>query len=125
MPALMPPRLEVVADRRAVHAVRFGGDRQLDEFPRRELFRRRLISEFEFSHAVRFYSTAARDPSTGEAGRRYARRSQRPARRACDRPMLRLCGHGTGAERRHRDRAPRPGRGGQLDCWSPTTAGSC
>jgi hypothetical protein len=32
--------------------VRFGSDRQLDEFPRRKLFRRRLISKFEFSHAV-------------------------------------------------------------------------
>ncbi len=63
VPALVTPRLEVVADRCAVHAVRFGGDRQLDEFPRRELLRRRLISKFEFSHAV--VSTplsTARDP---------------------------------------------------------------
>jgi glyoxylase-like metal-dependent hydrolase (beta-lactamase superfamily II) len=52
VPALVTPRLEVVADRCAVHAVRFGGDRQLDEFARRELFRRRLVSKFEFSHAV-------------------------------------------------------------------------
>ena len=29
-----------------------GGDRQLDQFPWRELLRRRLVSEFEFSHAV-------------------------------------------------------------------------
>ena len=50
MPALVAPRLEMVADGCAVHAVRFGGDRQLDEFARRELFRRRLISKFEFSH---------------------------------------------------------------------------
>ena len=32
------PRLEVVADRGAVHAVRLGGHRQFDEFARRELF---------------------------------------------------------------------------------------
>src|SRR5271155_4901764 len=48
----MAPRLEMVADSCAVHTVRFGGDRQLDEFPRRELFRRRFVSQFEFSHAV-------------------------------------------------------------------------
>ena len=55
MAALVPPRLEVVADRRAVHAVRFGGDRELDELARGELLRRRLVSEFEFSHV--FIST--------------------------------------------------------------------
>ena len=52
VPALVPPRLEVIADRCAVHAVRFGGDGQFDELPRRELLRRRLVSKFEFSHAV-------------------------------------------------------------------------
>ena len=51
MAALVAPRLEVVADGRAVHAVRFGRHGQLDEFPRGELLRRRLVSEFQFSHA--------------------------------------------------------------------------
>ena len=55
MTAFVPPRLEVIADRRAVHAVLFGRHGQLDEFPRRELLRRRLVSEFEFSHV--FVST--------------------------------------------------------------------
>ena len=59
MPALVAPRLEVVADRRTVHAVLFGRDGQLDEFARGELLRRRLVSEFqfrfEFSHV--FVST--------------------------------------------------------------------
>jgi hypothetical protein len=35
--ALMAPRLEVIADGGAVHAVRLGGDSRLDEFAR-ELF---------------------------------------------------------------------------------------
>jgi glyoxylase-like metal-dependent hydrolase (beta-lactamase superfamily II) len=52
----------MIADRSAVHAVRFGGDRQLDEFARRELFRRRLISKFEFSHAVVSTPSMAGDP---------------------------------------------------------------
>ena len=47
MATLVAPRLEVVADRRAVHAVRFGRDGQLDELTRRELLRRRLVSEFQ------------------------------------------------------------------------------
>ena len=55
VPALVPPRLEVVADRGAVHAVRFGRHRQFDEFARGELLRRRLVSEFQFSHV--FVST--------------------------------------------------------------------
>ena len=58
MAALVPPRLEVVADGRTVHAVRLGRHGQLDEFPRGELFRRRLVSEFEFSHV--FVSTPLR-----------------------------------------------------------------
>ncbi len=52
MPALVAPWLEVITDRRAVHAVRLGLHRQLDEFPRGELLRRCLISKFEFSHAL-------------------------------------------------------------------------
>ncbi len=52
MPALVPPRLEVVTDCRAVHTVRLGLDGELDEFPRGELLRRCLISKFEFSHAL-------------------------------------------------------------------------
>jgi hypothetical protein len=32
--------------------VGFGGNRQLDEFPRCELFSGCLVSEFEFSHPV-------------------------------------------------------------------------
>ena len=47
---LVTPRLEVVADGRAVHAVLFGGDAELDEFTRGELLRRRLVSEFQFRH---------------------------------------------------------------------------
>src|ERR1700744_3247079 len=78
MPALVPPRLEVVADGCTVHAVRFGGDRQLDEFPRRELLRRCLVSKFEFSHAV--VSTPPRLRPI-----RCAR-----LRRACHRPVPRL-----------------------------------
>ena len=46
MPALVAPRLEVVTDRRAVHAVLFGRHGQFDEFARGELFRRRLVPEF-------------------------------------------------------------------------------
>jgi hypothetical protein len=38
MSAFMPPRLEMVADGSAVHAVGFGGDCKLDEFSRRKLF---------------------------------------------------------------------------------------
>ena len=57
MAALVAPRLEVVADRRAVHAVRFGRHGQFDEFARGELLRRRLVSQFQFSHE--FYSTLA------------------------------------------------------------------
>src|SRR5690606_13445866 len=53
--ALVTPRLEVIADRRAVHAVRFGLDAQFDELARGELLRRRLVSQFEFSHV--FVST--------------------------------------------------------------------
>ena len=57
--ALVPPRLEVVADRGAVHAVRLGGHGQFDELARRELLRRRLVAQFQsmfgFSHA--FVST--------------------------------------------------------------------
>ena len=53
--ALVPPGLEVIADRGTVHAMRLGGDRQLDEFTRRELLRRRLVPKFEFSHV--FLST--------------------------------------------------------------------
>ena len=55
MPALVPPRLEMIAHRGAVHAVRLGGHRQFDEFARGELLCRRLVSEFEFSHD--FFST--------------------------------------------------------------------
>jgi hypothetical protein len=46
----MAPRLEMVTDRRTVHPVLFGRHSQLDELTRRELLRRRLVSEFEFSH---------------------------------------------------------------------------
>src|SRR5712671_6607373 len=96
MPALVAPRLEVVADRCAVHAVRFGGDRQLDEFPRRELLRRRLISKFEFSHAV--VSTppvGGRPAAPGFAALAIARPCRRATRcarlrRACDRRVPRL-----------------------------------
>src|SRR6185312_2286044 len=49
MPALVTPRLEVITDRCAVHARRLSGHRQLNEFPRRELLRRRLISQPELS----------------------------------------------------------------------------
>ena len=55
MAALVTPRLEVVADRCAVHAVLFGRHGQLDELARRELLRRRLVSQFQFSHV--FVST--------------------------------------------------------------------
>ena len=55
MAALVAPRLEVIADRRAVHAVLFSRNGQLDQFTRGELLRRRLVSEFEFSHV--FVST--------------------------------------------------------------------
>ena len=54
MPALVPPRLEMVTDGCTVHAVRFGSDRQLDELTRPELFRRRLVPQFEFSHLYSF-----------------------------------------------------------------------
>jgi hypothetical protein len=47
--ALVSPRLEVVADRRTVHAVRFGLDGQFDEFTRPELLRRRPVSKFQNS----------------------------------------------------------------------------
>jgi glyoxylase-like metal-dependent hydrolase (beta-lactamase superfamily II) len=50
MPTLMTPRLEVVADGGTVHAVCLGGDRQLNEFARGELFSRCLVSQFQFSH---------------------------------------------------------------------------
>ena len=49
---LVAPRLEVVADGGAVHAVLFGGDAELDEFSRGELLRRRLVSEFQFRHCL-------------------------------------------------------------------------
>jgi glyoxylase-like metal-dependent hydrolase (beta-lactamase superfamily II) len=52
MTALVPPGLEMIADGRAVHPVSFGGHRQLDEFSRRKLFRRRFVPQFEFSHAL-------------------------------------------------------------------------
>ena len=55
MATIVAPRLEVVADSCAVHAVLFGSDGQLDEFPRGELLRRRLVSQFQFSHV--FVST--------------------------------------------------------------------
>ena len=53
--AFVPPRLEVVTDRRTVHPVRLGEHRQFDQLTRRELLRRRLVSQFQFSHA--FVST--------------------------------------------------------------------
>ena len=40
----------MIADGRAVHAVRLGLHGQFDELARGELLRRRLVSEFEFSH---------------------------------------------------------------------------
>ena len=52
MPALVPPRLEVVTDGGAVHAVRFGGDSQFDELARCELFSGRFVSKFQFSHQL-------------------------------------------------------------------------
>ena len=55
MAALMTPGLEMIADRGAVHTVSFGGHRQFDELTRGELFSRRLVSQFEFSHG--FFST--------------------------------------------------------------------
>ena len=51
VPALVPPRLEVVTDGGAVHAVRLGGDSQFDELARCELFGRCFVSEFQFSHS--------------------------------------------------------------------------
>ncbi|EUA89115.1 hypothetical protein I551_4406 [Mycobacterium ulcerans str. Harvey] len=50
MPTFVTPRLKVVADGGAVHAVRFGGRGKLDELTRRKLFGRCLVSEFQFSH---------------------------------------------------------------------------
>jgi hypothetical protein len=50
VPALVTPRLEVIADGRAVHTVLFGRNGQLDEFARGKLLRRRLISQPELSH---------------------------------------------------------------------------
>ena len=47
MPALVPPRLEVVAHGDALHAVLFRRDRDLDEFAGIELLGRRLVSEGE------------------------------------------------------------------------------
>ena len=52
MPALMPPRLEVVTDGCAVHTVPFGGDSQFDELARCELFGGCFISQFQFSHQL-------------------------------------------------------------------------
>ena len=51
MAALMTPRLEMVADRRTVHAVLFGRHGQLDEFSRSKLLRRRFVSKIQFRHA--------------------------------------------------------------------------
>lgn len=76
MPALVPPGLEVIAHRRAVHAVRLGLDGQLDELARGELFRRRLVSQLEFSHVTFLplggtrYSIAA--DTEGESGDVFA-----------------------------------------------------
>ena len=50
MPTFVPPRLEMVTDGGAVHAVSFGGDSKFDELARCELFSGRLVSEFQFSH---------------------------------------------------------------------------
>jgi hypothetical protein len=50
MSALVPPRLEVVTDGRALHAVPFGGDSQFDELAWCELFSGRFVPEFQFSH---------------------------------------------------------------------------
>ena len=46
MPALVPPRLEVVTDGGAVHPVCLGGDSKFDELARCELFGGRFVSEF-------------------------------------------------------------------------------
>lgn len=50
MPARMPPGLKMITDGSSVHAVRFGGDSELDELARRELFSRCFVPEFQFSH---------------------------------------------------------------------------
>lgn len=47
MPAIVPPGLEMVAHRDALHAVLLGRDRDLDEFAGVELLGARLVSEGE------------------------------------------------------------------------------
>ena len=77
--ALVPPRLEVVADRRAVHAVLFGSDGQLDEFARRELLRRCLVSKFQFSHtSFLLHCLHSRDGSSSERHHRHRALRRRP-----------------------------------------------
>ncbi|BBZ46100.1 hypothetical protein MPRM_33810 [Mycobacterium parmense] len=59
MAALVPPRLEMVTDGRAVHAVTFGGDSEFNELTRCELFSGSLVSQFQFSHESFLLLTAS------------------------------------------------------------------
>ena len=52
VPTFVAPRLEMVAHRRTIHAVLLREHAEFDQFPRRELLRRRLVSQFQFSHAL-------------------------------------------------------------------------
>ena len=52
VPTLMPPRLEVIADRRAVHSVFLGEHAELDKFTGPELLGRRLVSQLQVRHGL-------------------------------------------------------------------------
>ena len=52
VPTLVAPRLKMVAHRRTVHTVRLSEHTEFHQFTRSELLRRRLVSQFQFSHRL-------------------------------------------------------------------------
>ena len=74
MTAIVPPRLEVVADRHGIHAGLLGRNRDLDEFTWVELFGRCLEAEFELlRHLLVLHSGPAAAqvcPHTGQTPER-------------------------------------------------------
>ena len=88
MPALVPPRQEVVGHHRAVEPHLLGAHRVLDQLTRPELLRRRLVSDPQWWHAPRpFPARRLRQPTPVGGSRSLLHRG--PARRDPERLPVR------------------------------------